>query len=194
MKTAIRWGLWLPCLLASSLVMAQEDDWPCVQRFVPSISAAALWPFPELLPSSTADWRDEVVITELARRLVKKGETDFSAIDSFAAAAPTAKHNQQMAALFAIAVELLNNQRDKQLRLIIDFAQRQRDLSEKIIADQSLLSAGGNDETAQRLIWSTRVYDEREKRLRFLCERPILLEQRAFQIGRAIAAHIMEPQ
>ena len=36
--------------------------------------------------------------------------------------------------------------------------------------------------------WDTRIFRERERSLRYVCELPTLLEQRAFTLGREIAA------
>ena len=42
----------------------------------------------------------------------------------------------------------------------------------------------------EQQLWDTRIYDEREQSLVFVCEQPVLLEQRLFRIGREIMAHL----
>jgi len=43
---------------------------------------------------------------------------------------------------------------------------------------------------AARILPDTRIYDEREQSLTFVCEQPVLLEQRLFKIGREIMARL----
>jgi len=45
---------------------------------------------------------------------------------------------------------------------------------------------------SEQLNWDTRVYDEREQSLRYVCETPVLLEQRLFALGRHIAEHLAQ--
>ena len=40
--------------------------------------------------------------------------------------------------------------------------------------------------------WSTRIFQDRQQSLTYVCETPVILEQRAFALGRAIAAHLPE--
>jgi hypothetical protein len=39
----------------------------------------------------------------------------------------------------------------------------------------------------EQLTWNDRVYQERQQSLRYVCETPVLLEQRLFKIGRQIS-------
>ena len=39
----------------------------------------------------------------------------------------------------------------------------------------------------QALLWDTRIFNERRESLTYVCEVPILIEQRAFGLARAIA-------
>ena len=48
-------------------------------------------------------------------------------------------------------------------------------------ADQSELA-----QKNEQLTWSLRVFDERQRSLRFVCEVPVLIEQRLFVLVRAI--------
>ena len=42
-------------------------------------------------------------------------------------------------------------------------------------------------ELSDRLNWELRIFDERQKSLRFVCEVPVLIEQRLFALARAIS-------
>jgi len=42
----------------------------------------------------------------------------------------------------------------------------------------------------ERLLWDTRVFDERLQSLSYVCESPVLLEQRLFALSRHIMNHL----
>ena len=46
------------------------------------------------------------------------------------------------------------------------------------------------DAAEAQLDWSTRIFQDRQQSLTYVCETPVILEQRAFALGRAIAAHL----
>jgi hypothetical protein len=43
------------------------------------------------------------------------------------------------------------------------------------------------NELASRIEWETRVFEERQKTVGYVCEVPVLIEQRLFALARAIA-------
>ena len=42
----------------------------------------------------------------------------------------------------------------------------------------------------QKLQWDTRIYDDRNQALTFVCESPVLLEQRGYALGKEISRHL----
>jgi hypothetical protein len=42
----------------------------------------------------------------------------------------------------------------------------------------------------QKLAWDTRIFRERSQSLTYVCETPVLLERRAFELARALAGLI----
>ena len=46
------------------------------------------------------------------------------------------------------------------------------------------------DAEEEALDWDMRIFDDRQKSLTYVCETPVILEQRAFALGRAIGAHL----
>ena len=194
------WLVFAAMLLATQASAdAQNYDpgkWPCVQRLVPSVGAATVWPYPELLPLSSeqqSSGEDPQIADYVSRLVLGDGSAIESVAREFAAQTQSDRHsrNRRLVLLFVGAVDLLNRKRARQLRGIFVFAQRQREITAAIVADQSAMMAGNDSEDlAQRVNWNVRLYDAREKRLQFLCERPVLLEQRAFFVGRAVAAQI----
>jgi len=49
---------------------AEDPDWPCQQRLVPKLTAAAYWSGPAL--EGLGDWRAEPEIADLVRRLAPR--------------------------------------------------------------------------------------------------------------------------
>jgi hypothetical protein len=48
-------------------------------------------------------------------------------------------------------------------------------------------SEAKRDELISRVEWETRVFEERQKTIGYVCEVPVLIEQRLFALARAIA-------
>ena len=46
------------------------------------------------------------------------------------------------------------------------------------------------EEVLKALRWDTRIYDERQAALTYVCESPVLIEQRAFALAREIRNHL----
>ena len=44
------------------------------------------------------------------------------------------------------------------------------------------------DAQEEQLDWNTRIFQDRQQALTYVCETPVLLEQRVFALARAIAA------
>ena len=45
-------------------------------------------------------------------------------------------------------------------------------------------------ELEEQILWDSRIYDERERSLTYICEQPVLLEQRIFALAREIMNHL----
>ena len=170
---------------------SSDPDWPCIQRLVPRISAAQVWAGPEPSP---ADWRGDIEVSRLASKLAARAtplEETEKLVEAFAEAQPKQAVNGKLTALFGRTLEIINQDRASIIAGIKRFAQRQRALSERIrearaTLTQSANTAGGNTDLTEQLNWDIRIFDEREKSMTYLCEQPVLLEQRAFALGRTI--------
>ena len=81
--------------------------------------------------------------------------------------------------------------------MIARYSRRQAALAEKI--ERMTAELGGLDSTTEgedleakreelrtQILWDTRIFVEREKSLVYICEQPVLLEQRIFSLGREI--------
>src|SRR3546814_18574552 len=86
-------------------------------------------------------------------------------------------------------MEVINRDRASIIAGIKRVSVRQRELAERIrearaTVEQNAGAAAANDDLTAQLNWSIRIFDEREKSMNYLCEPPVLLEQRAFALGR----------
>jgi hypothetical protein len=198
-------------LLATTLVAGaiapvaaagEDPDWPCIQRKVSEISAAQVWSGPPL--DATADaWRDDSALAELAAAIASRRTEMADAkgkIAEFAAAAG-ADGNRRLTLLFAGVLATINAERSSIMAGIGRYAHRQHDLAEKIAGEAAELDrlpaeGGTEDQIARReelsdaQTWDTRIFRERERSLRYVCELPTLLEQRAFALGKEILTQL----
>jgi hypothetical protein len=173
-----------------------SSDWPCVQRKVSEISLAAVWTGKPFDPQSI-DWRSDPDIADLVERLAARRTSDEearAAIAALAASSGTAKRDK-LIALLAGLVETINAERasviaglERRGHAQKQFADTLRNENEKFDAlradpkaDQAKITEMGD-----ALNWDLRVFDERQKSMRFVCEAPVLIEQRLFMLARAI--------
>jgi hypothetical protein len=102
---------------------------------------------------------------------------------------------QKAKLLFAGLFDTLNRQRSEVISGIERFTRRQRELVERIRANalrlRELESAVDRDqgkvaELANQVEWDTRIFEDRRKVTRYVCEVPTMIEQRLFGLARAI--------
>jgi hypothetical protein len=171
-------------------------DWPCVQAKVPEISAAAVWAGPPLGDAERAwesDQRVRDLIGQLAPRRVPLEDAKRRIADFVTGGADEREERGKL--LFAGLLERLNRERTEVMNGIERLARRQKEQAERIRADISELhrsrEAASLDEAklqelSSRVEWSTRIFEERLKTLRYVCEVPTLIEQRLFALARAV--------
>jgi hypothetical protein len=188
--------------LAGPASAASPDTlWPCIQPKVAELAAGQMWAGPPLVD---AKWRDDQDVAELvpviaARRTPIEDAT--TRIEQFAKDAGADK-KARLTLLFAGVFEEINGLRSRILNGIERYSQHQIDLSKRIkdeslkVAQAKKASASDDDkakaaELEQQLLWDTRIYDSRSQAMSAVCESPVILEQRAFAIARAIQ-NVME--
>ena len=193
----------LPALIAgpSQAASSTDPDWPCIQPKVPQIAAGQVWNGPPVEEIGES-WREEKTISELAQKLSQRRtplEEAKTLIGNFAGGLQGDK-SRPLTALFAGTLSLINSERTSIIAGIGRYAKKQRALSKKIEDEMAELSQlpqdDSEDSVSQRQdlldiqAWDVRIFQEREKSLRYVCEQPVLLEQRAFAIGREIQVHL----
>ena len=137
---------------------------------------------------------DELAGEPAARRVPMDEAT--AQIEAFAASLDDAQKNEQLIKLFVRTLEIINNDRSSIIEGIKEYARGQRTLAQSINAKNERLIDLPKDQVLERdaLVaerdWDVRIYDDRARSLTYLCEQPVLLDQRAFALARAIAEHL----
>jgi hypothetical protein len=184
-----------PC--ASAVAATGEDpDWPCIQRLVPKIAPAVIWPGPPIEQvNGPADPRIDELAGELSARRVPLEEARAQ-IEAFAAGLDGAQRNEQLIRLFVRTLEIINNDRSSIIEGIKKYARGQRALAQSIneknerLIDLPKDQVLGRETLVAERDWDVRIYDDRARSLTYLCEQPVLLDQRAFALARTIAEHL----
>ncbi len=172
---------------------------PCIQRKVPEISAGMVWVGPAVLEDDRR-WRESRGIANLVARISTRRmpvEEAYAEIDRFAATLD-ADRNGPLTLLFTGLLQTINALRSEIIAGIERYARRQVALADQIrmtTVKLNALRAKDSPSEAERakareldeqLLWDTRVFDEREQSLSYVCESPVLLEQRLFALARQI--------
>jgi hypothetical protein len=203
----MRWSAALCLLLAAAgpvdrgyAADPRYPDWPCAQAKVPEISLAAVWDGPDL-GDAAARWKDDARISALVPRLAaRRTQLDEAekAITEFLSNSTLPK-NDAGKLLFAGLFETLNAQRASVMNGLERVTRKQREAAEKIrddtLALQALHDATPPDqakleELGNQLIWETRIFEDRRRVIRFVCEVPTAIDQRLFALGRVIQQEI----
>ena len=175
---------------------AAAADWPCVQRKVPEISLAAVWTGPPLDAEALA-WRTDPAVAALVERLAARRTSEEEArevITGLAQSSGAAKE-AKLLALVAGLFETINAERGEVIAGLERFGGAQKQLATLLRDENAKLSDLRSDaksdpaklaELTEHLVWNLRIFDERQKSLRFVCEVPVLIEQRLFALSRAI--------
>jgi hypothetical protein len=171
-------------------------DWPCTQAKVPEISLAAVWAGPSL-DDVQNKWKDDAKISALVARLSARktplDEAEKLVKEFLAGSAADKTANAKL--LFAGLFDTLNAQRSQVMSGLERVSRKQREAADKIREEsvqlQALQGATPRDETkvealSNELIWKTRIFEDRHKVVRFVCEVPTTIDQRLFALGRVI--------
>lgn len=188
--------LFLTMLISLQAADPRFPDWPCAQIKVPEISLAAVWSGPSVDGERDA-WQRNSEIKDLVARIAARRtslEDAQIAITEFISGSPAEKQ-EKAKLLFSGLFDMLNRQRSEVINGIERHTRKQRRLVERIRANtlrlRELESAASRDETritelANQVEWDTRIFEDRRKSTRYVCEVPIIIERRLFALGRAI--------
>jgi hypothetical protein len=199
----MRWRLFLLCAFAASVGISpalaadpRYPDWPCAQAKVPEISLAAVWDGPAL-DEASAKWKDDAQVNALVPRLAARrtplDQAEKMVTEFLQETAP--KKSETGKLLFAGLFDTLNAQRSSVMNGLERVTRKQREAAEKIRDDTLALQALQDaatpdrakvDELGNQLVWQTRIFEDRRRVIKFVCEVPTAIDQRLFALGRVI--------
>jgi hypothetical protein len=203
MNWRLNWPLALCVLFAITMSVERAvaadpryPDWPCAQAKVPEVSLAAVWAGPPL-DEAEQNWKDDTNVSALVVRLAARrtplddAEKMITAFLSGSAADKTAMGKLLFAGLF----DTMNAQRSSVMSGLERVTRKQREAADKIRTDTLALQALQDasppdqpkvDELGNQLVWETRIFEDRRRVVKFVCEVPTAIDQRLFALGRVI--------
>jgi hypothetical protein len=179
-------------------------DWPCQQLKVPGISIANVWTGPAIEPTDTAkpiDAKEADLVSRLAARRTPMEDARKLIADYLVGT--DAEKQEKAKTLFAALYVTLDSQRDQVMNGIERFSRKQKAMADNIRAetqklremqdkaqekgqDKGSADPAQNEELASQLAWQTRIFEDRRKSTSYVCDVPVLIEKRLFDLGKAI--------
>ena len=203
-RAAIKHTVFLVAFYAGLLSPLRADprypDWPCMQPKVPELSAAAMWSGPSIADVGNS-WQDDSKVRELVEMIAARRtplDAAQKAIADFMAGSPAEKERKAKL-VFAGVFDTLGDQRREVMEGLERVSRKETDLAEKIKSDvanlRELQDKPDADQSevknlASEIEWSTRVFEDRRKTIRYVCEVPSTIEQRVFALARSIQQNL----
>jgi hypothetical protein len=192
--------LLLACALAALSSPTRADprfpDWPCVQPKVSELSPASMWNGPSIADVGNT-WQDDDKIKDLVAQVsARRTPLDAAqkAIAEFIVGTPAEKQ-QKAKLVFAGIFDTLSSERNEVMDGLERTSRNELDLAAKIKSDvadlRGLEDKPDSDQSkvkdlANEVEWSTRIFEDRRKTIRYVCEVPSTIEQRLFALARMI--------
>jgi hypothetical protein len=188
--------------LASAAAQAprgrDQGDWPCRQAKVGTIALASVWSGPPI--ELAQDWRSDAELAALVTRASERRtplEEAQSAVADYAKRLSNDERKAKLTLLMAGIFERLNGERADVIAGLERYGHKQKNMAERVKAEIEALNAAQSEATgdqqkladlASRVQWDTRVFEDRRRGLTYVCETPVLIEQRLGALARTIAA------
>ena len=176
-----------------------QGSWPCRQAKVGTIALASVWSGPPI-DTAAQDGRGDPDLSALVTRVSQRRtplEDAQSAIVDYAKRLSHEQRARKLTMLMAGIFDRLNSERDSVIGGLERYGHKQKNMAERVKAEIEALNAAqsgtGADEQkvaelSNRVQWDTRVFEDRRRALTYVCETPVLIEQRLGALARAIAA------
>src|SRR6185437_9955163 len=184
---------------ASFALDPRYPDWPCQQLKVPGIAVASVWNGPSIegVDVKPTDSKEADLVARLAARRTPMEDAKKLIADYLVGT--DAEKQQKAKTLFASLYSTLNAQRDEVMTGIERFSRKQKSAAEDIRAqaqklrdmqDKASSDQAQTEELASQLAWQTRIFEDRRKSTSYVCEVPVQIEKRLFDLGSAIAGDL----
>ena len=193
-------GAMAVCWMSSAIALdPRYPDWPCQQLKVPGISIASVWAGPPIDTTDTKpiDANEAELVSRLAAR--RTPMEDARKLIADYVVGTDAEKQEKAKTLFAALYTTLNSQRDQVMNGIERFSHKQKAMAENIRAEtqkmrelqdkaqeKATVDQAQSDELANQLTWQTRIFEDRRKSISYVCDVPVLIEKRLFDLGRAL--------
>jgi hypothetical protein len=175
-----------------------QGDWPCRQAKVGTIALASVWSGPPI--ELAQDWRSDAELSALVTRASERRtplEEAQSAIADYAKRLSNDERKAKLTLLMAGIFDRLNGERTDVIAGLERYGHKQKDMAERVKSEVEALNAAQSEasadqqkiaDLANRVQWDTRVFEDRRRGLTYVCETPVLIEQRLGALARTIAA------
>jgi len=173
----------------------EDPDWPCQQRLVPRLTAAAYWSGPL---DNVGEWRADPEVADLVGRLAPRKVTTkegLAAIAEFATKV-TADRPRRLALVFRGLLEQTDSERSALIEQLKEIGRRQRELADlvaRLAAELDAIPPDASGDAAARRVdlqqrhdFTARNFEEIQRTIRYACETPVALEARLGAWARAL--------
>jgi hypothetical protein len=182
---------------AQSTAPRREDaNWPCQQRLVPKLAAAAFWSGPEI--ENLGDWHADSEIASLVQRLAPRRVSTEEGLAEIAAFAQSLSGNRahRLALAFRGLLEETDRERAALIEQLKQIGRRQHELADlvaQLAAELKSIPADATGEAAPRRVdlqqrhdFTSRNFEEIQRTIRYACETPVALDTRLGAWARAL--------
>ena len=188
-------GLLAIALIAATAPHTDDPDWPCQQRLVPKLTAAAYWNGPL---DVQGDWQADPEVAALVRKLAPRRVTVEEGLSGIAGFAKTLSGDRahQLTLVFRGLLEETDRERADLIDRLKQIGRRQRQLAElaaelageldSIPPDVTGETAAKRTDLQQRHDFTARNFEEVQRTIRYACEAPVRLDARLGAWTRAL--------
>jgi hypothetical protein len=170
---------------------AEDFDWPCQQRLVPTLTAAAYWSGPL---DVEGDWRADTEVAELVLRLAPRHVTTEEGLTKIAAFVKSLSGDpsHRLALVFRGLLAETDRERSDLIERLRQMGRRQRELADLVARLGDELKSAPPEAADQRLDlqqrhdFTARNFEEIQRTIRYACETPVALDARLGAWARAL--------
>jgi hypothetical protein len=175
---------------------SEDPDWPCQQRLVQKLTAAAYWSGPAL--EGLGDWRADPEVVDLVRRLAPRRVSTQEGLSEIADFMRSVSNDRSRrpALVFRGLLEETDRERAGLIEELKEIGRRQRELADlvaRLATELNAIPPGARGETAakridlqQRHDFTVRNFEEIQRTIRYACETPVELDARLGAWARAL--------
>jgi len=182
-------------LIGAAPQRVEDLDWPCQQRLVPRLTAAAYWNGPL---DMQGDWQADPEVAELVRHLSPRRVTTEEGLVEIGNFAKTASKDRphRLTLVFRGLLEETDRERAGLIERLTQMGRRQRELADLVARLADELNSVPLDATGaaadkrvdlqQRHDFTARNFEEIQRTIRYACETPVELDARLGAWARAL--------